>query len=238
MKIRYCVVTLNQVDWLVDKHLASLDTSVIDGLHLHFSEVEQQQYQKQSFRLPLDIVPLNQWLQKTQVKWTISASMDNYGVSCAWNQFVRDAKRDGYDAVIIANDDIMLYRGTVNALVESLKQDHKFVYAETTESAFTLFGMRCDLVDEIGPFDEKFWPAYFEDNDYRYRLRLAGIMPVAVQCSGYLHAKSATLGKFGIERKLMHFHNFDKNEDYYVEKWGGLPDDEKYTTPFNAQVAD
>lgn len=237
MKIRYCVVTLNQTDWLVDHHLASLDTAVIDGLHLHFSEVEHQLYHNKPFTTPLDIEMLNQWLQRTQVQWSIGASMDNYGVSCAWNQFVRDAKRDGYDAVIIANDDITLYYDTVPALVAALNQGHKFVYAETKEAAFTLFGMRCDLADEIGFFDEKFWPAYFEDNDYWYRMQLAGITPQPVQCLGYLHAKSATLGKFGLERKLMHFHNFDKNEQYYIEKWGGLPHAEQYTQPFNAQVA-
>ena len=236
MKVRYCVVTLNQVDWLVDHHLTSLDTSAIAGLHLHFSEVERQQYHKESFNTPLDIVMLNQWLQRTQVQWTIAASLDNFGVSCAWNQFVRDAKRDGYDAVIIANDDITLYAGTVPAMVSALAEGNKFVYAKTSEAEFTLFGLRCDLVDEIGPFDEKFWPAYFEDNDFWYRMQLAGVTPHPVVCQGYFHAKSATLGKFGLERKLMHFHNFDKNEQYYIEKWGGLPHAEQYTQPFNAQV--
>jgi hypothetical protein len=64
-------------------------------------------------------------------------------------------------------------------------------------------------------------------------MKLLGLDSANVTGTSYFHAGSATLGKFDIMRKMMHHHNFSKNTDYYIAKWGGLPHEEQFTRPFN-----
>ena len=36
-------------------------------------------------------------------------------------------------------------------------------------------------------------------------------------------------------QKEPHLNNFNNNMNYYISKWGGMPNEEKYYTPFNRQ---
>lgn len=81
-------------------------------------------------------------------------------------------------------------------------------------------------------FDERFIPAYFEDNDYHRRLQLAGLgdkifsLPIP-----YLHYGSGTLRN--VERLNQGWHaKFEACKRYYSEKWGGVPGQETHTSPF------
>lgn len=230
MKIRYCIVTLNQLSWVVDKHLPSIDFSLVDGLHLHVSEIEEQTYNGSKIADPLDIPSLQATVDKNP-NWKVTSSVNNIGVANGWNSFIDSARKDGFDAVIIANDDIYLHEGTLQRFVQEM-QSSKFVSFEGM-NAFSFFGIHLDYAAEIGDFDEEFWPAYFEDNDYHYRMKLQGFAGTHVAEPSYFHAGSATLSTFTYERRQMHHHNFNKNKRYYIAKWGGLPGYEFYTTPFN-----
>lgn len=92
------------------------------------------------------------------------------------------------------------------------------------------------LVETIGPFDEKFVPCYFEDNDSHYRIFGSGFQ--ALSYSPYFHYASQTVRGGGpiSEKRHQELANgpFDKNKDYYTSKWGGLPGRETYTVPFGA----
>jgi GT2 family glycosyltransferase len=232
MKIRYCVVTLNQFSWVIDKHLPSLDPSIIDGIHVFVSEVEEQTYNGEKFEDPCSIPQVMEQLNRFQ-HWKVGSSTKNYGVSNAWNLFIEEARDDGYDAVIIANDDIYLYEGVLQRFVESM-QNNEFVCFEG-QNAFSFYGIHIKFFNRVGRFDENFWPAYYEDNDYHYRMRLTGYDAHYVAGPSYFHAGSATLGSFDFLRKMMHHHNFSKNTDYYVAKWGGMPHEEQFTRPFNGE---
>lgn len=90
------------------------------------------------------------------------------------------------------------------------------------------------LLQRVGYFDENFFPGYFEDNDYRYRLKLTntkiGSIPLASE-----HATSSTLNSTeSFQRK--NTVSFQENYNYYVRKWGGPPNRETYVTPFNQNV--
>lgn len=92
------------------------------------------------------------------------------------------------------------------------------------------------LLDVIGPFDEKFNPCYFEDNDSHYRIFGSGFQ--ALSYTPYFHYASQTVrggGSISIKRQE-EINNglFDKCKDYYVSKWGGLPGRETYTVPFGS----
>ena len=87
-------------------------------------------------------------------------------------------------------------------------------------------------------FDEGFVPAYFEDNDFHRRLQLAGfgdkIFGVNVP---FLHYGSGTL-KGNARLREGWPPRFAACQQYYVEKWGGLPGSETFQYPFNALTLD
>lgn len=88
-----------------------------------------------------------------------------------------------------------------------------------------------DLLKVVGYLDENFYPGYFEDNDYRYRQKLAGAQMSSFPLES-THLTSSTLhsSKQFEERNQV---TFAKNFEYYVEKWGGPPGRELYQSPFN-----
>lgn len=217
MKVNYAVPTLNQLEWLRDRHLPSLDFSLFSHVVLMVNEIDAD---KQSIVEQL----------RAQYPISIATADFNLGVSRSWNIFINSAMTSGAEGIVIANDDIEHKRG-LSDLVASLAS-HEFSYlASPRENMFSCFAMRLDVARYVGLFDEEFSPAYFEDNDYHYRLKLAGIEAHAVD-GEYFHKGSATLGLFDWARKQMHHHNFRKNAEYYQKKWGGMPSHERYTVPF------
>ena len=83
-----------------------------------------------------------------------------------------------------------------------------------------------------GGFDELFNPAYFEDNDCRYRLHLMGRPVRRIYLNGWHHDNSSTLLSSGTSYKRMHWCLYRRNRNYYLRKWGGLPGNEAYLSPF------
>ncbi len=181
----------------------------------------------------------------------------NIGVSPAWNQ----ALYLGFEvqkvkSVIILNNDTLLLPGTLDRLIYdltlpgvalasardvsdrsaseadffALNNNGNAFYKETP--CFSCFGVNKLCYDEIGLFDEEFAPAYFEDNDYHYRIKLAGLQATCNYSNFFFHYGSRSkkitpaFGAFLDEHYL-------KNEAYYLEKWGGKPGEETYTRPFN-----
>jgi len=235
VKIRYCILTLNQFEWVVDQHLPSLDPSLVDGVHIHISEVGALTYNNAEVADPFDVPELITQMNRFS-ECKVSVSLNNLGVANGWNHFIKEAARDGFDAVVVANDDIILYPGVLDRFVEQMRE-HDFV-CFSGQNAFSFYGMHTRLFEKVGEFDENFWPAYFEDNDYHYRMKLMGLPTAYVEDPSYFHRVSATLTAFDFQRKMMHHHNFRKNTEYFVKKWGGMPHEETYTIPFGYQDAD
>lgn len=66
-------------------------------------------------------------------------------------------------------------------------------------------GLRRDTLELLGPLDEGFWPAYYEDVDYCVRCRAAGRRVVVVGRAAGVHAESTALGR-GTPAYLRAFH--------------------------------
>lgn len=80
-------------------------------------------------------------------------------------------------------------------------------------------------------FDERFRPAYHEDNDYTRRLWLAGFGPrIAGLPLPYWHLGSATINRTP-EVAAAFASKFAACQQRYIEKWGGLPHQETKLTP-------
>ena len=87
------------------------------------------------------------------------------------------------------------------------------------------------LLDRVGYFDENFFPGYFEDNDYRYRLKLTNTKITSIPLTNE-HQTSSTLKSSTLFQQKNNF-TFQENYNYYIKKWGGPPNKETYVTPFN-----
>lgn len=157
----------------------------------------------------------------------------NVGTAAAWNYALYAAR----DFLILSNDDIEVFPDTIPRLVEAAIQhpDELFFVPESgTGCAFSFFLMRRKLLDIVGAFDPLFWPYYFEDNDYVYRMKLAGVHnEFAVRGCNYHHVGSATLRSKTAEEQELHHRQFRQVASYYVKKWGGPPLQETFSSPFN-----
>lgn len=86
--------------------------------------------------------------------------------------------------------------------------------------------------EKVGYVDVNFYPMYFEDNDYARRGQLLGLKMYKVSTAKYLHFVSATIRE-DKQRKALNQFYFEKNKDFYKQKWGGEPGAEKFKLPFN-----
>jgi GT2 family glycosyltransferase len=99
-------------------------------------------------------------------------------------------------------------------------------------NAYSCFVINDKCIDLISYFDETFYPAYYEDCDYARRMLLKGREITKIPNCQYIHVGSRTLNNFSDIEKQYHNETFKANEAYFVRKWGGMPTQEIYSTPF------
>ena len=152
-------------------------------------------------------------------------SDQNLGVAKSWNTLCDLIFREN-DYALILNDDI--YFGRKDWEIQSLLQNYKNDFYVTTQD-WCAFILPKKTYNTIGKFDEEIFPAYFEDNDYHYRMKLMGLSYMKIPfLNPFLYQASKTIEK---EPKLRDF--IQKNREYYINKWGGEPNRERFKKPFN-----
>lgn len=151
----------------------------------------------------------------------------NIGVAASWNFLAEKAFSEGYFRILMLNDDIELERDEKEIRANLDKYpDHTLVVQDGTWCSFMLPKVVYDLV---GPFDEDFYPAYFEDNDYEYRVELNPYTEMETHeiLNPTLYRNSMTIKKDPTLNK-----NFQDNEKKYIAKWGGKPSREIFKKPY------
>jgi len=141
----------------------------------------------------------------------------NWGVSKSWNEIIRDNINDY--PVMISNSDIVFAHGTINLFLDFINNEYKFVWLQR---GYSLFMITKECIDEIGYFDENFYPAYVEDLDYARRILLHNNLKVeALECSDVIHGNGSTVGD-NHESAFAYFIRECRslNNEYYHKKWG------------------
>lgn len=183
----------------------------------------------------------------------------NQSLSSAWNQGIEWSLSRKHDFTIIINDDILFTSQTIDNMVESflgMEKDYQCVmitannvrglYEDPLHTLeyetdvvgfqenpdFACFIVRPSILDIVGLFDENFTPAYFEDNDYHYRINIAGYKAYNSVSSPYYHYGSQTQNANDALPVVPPF-AFELNRSYYCDKWGGIPGEEKWNHPYN-----
>lgn len=152
----------------------------------------------------------------------------NMGVAASWNILLQHIFVTGHTHALILNDDIYLGKKEQD-IQKAIQDDISCDLFVSFSYGMCSFIMPKQTVEDVGMFDVNIFPAYYEDNDMMYRIKLsAGRIAKVVELDPFIFRRSKSIEK---EPKLNQ--QYLKNRDYYVEKWGGSPDEEKYTIPFN-----
>ena len=185
----------------------------------------------------------------------------NIGVQEAWNNAIKKGFSEGYDYILIANNDVLFHRTAIQVLVNELeKKDEKVVLVSSLDLRcecerpenifgrqdnekidvpcsphpnFSSFMINRKMIKEVGYFDKGFFPAYFEDNDMHYRIQKAGLVALCCPASMFYHFASKTQTDFRYSGGFTSNTQFTASQRYFVDKWGGLPGKEKFDKPFN-----
>jgi GT2 family glycosyltransferase len=155
----------------------------------------------------------------------------NLGVAASWNLIVRTGIARGFDLVFIGSNDTFLHPGSLAAVLELEKPDDEVVWHL---ASWNFFAIHRRAIDRVGWFDENFYPAYKEDQDYAYRCSLAGVKRIQAYFTG---AGAEHLGSQTIHSDAHYFAcnrhtHLRLNMAYYRRKWGGNRGCERYVTPF------
>jgi GT2 family glycosyltransferase len=158
---------------------------------------------------------------------TIYEMAENLGVSGSWNWLIKNAITHLYSDFLILNDDVVLKKdeATIGALIEQGGENTFHV----CKSAYnwSSFILNRTIYEKVGEFDETFKRCFFEDNDYCYRIVLAGV--------NYTFQDTLNPDVFRNSQTILKdptLSGYLENEQYYIKKWGGKPGSETHKTPF------
>jgi len=181
-----------------------------------------------------------EWLKQCGYEYILNP--ENYGVAKSWNQILDWARsHNNFELCFIMNNDIVLHPVAVDNMINAVLDDgkeaipgvdvgtHPNMLATVTKPIpryfsamnFSCFGLAAETVKKIGLFDENFKGGYYEDNDMHQRMRIGGINCSADRWAPFSHYSSRTVQEGGVNITK----NFIENREYFIRKWGFLPQD-------------
>lgn len=166
----------------------------------------------------------------------------NRGLSTSWNDGIIEAQKEGAEAILIINDDVIMNREDMLKMAQGCV-DHRECgiieisgfnerMNETQKLGYACFGINPIAIETVGYFDQNLVPYCFEDCDYSRRCYLAGIPFGYAGPSNAIHKGSATIHS-DTQLYQQNSLTFSASSAYYQKKWGGQPGHETYKTPFN-----
>lgn len=185
----------------------------------------------------------------------------NIGVAYCFNEALHQGYEKGdYDFVFLINSDIRFYPGDIDRMIILAEEypDKALITVRGThgkhgddwEHSHGLAAciLMPDAFRQVKYFDENIFPAYFEDCDYFYRVGLArgneftndhssleNVENPLVACllTGETHHEGSSVIYSDRRIRKRNSYFYDRNKEYYISKWGGANDHEKYQIPFN-----
>jgi len=168
-------------------------------------------------------------------KFIFIRSSFNIGVSRGWNYILENYLKT---YCIISGDDNYFSPGTLEKVCEFMSPDKlndiMFTFHLEESAQFSTFILTKKALETVGYFDENIYPAYFEDNDYRYRIILSGndfiqIPDVDINTGDNSNSNSCTLHGVDENYRNKMSECFSRNGNYFNSKWNNST----YTNPFN-----
>lgn len=179
----------------------------------------------ESIDVPVLPLIMNNWTQ-------------NHGVGPAWNRGLQQAAAADCQYAVVVNDDVVLPPGMIGRLTSRL-DDRTVLVSPTNVTGvchprglnFWCFAVRPgEFIERFGLFDENFAPAYFEDDDMARRISLSGATMETIPDTAF-HQVMGTQEMD--DEPVVPRAIWDRNEAYYMAKWGGPGGRETFRRPFN-----
>lgn len=162
----------------------------------------------------------------------------NRGVAASWNIGRARALREGAEWLTVMSAAVRFGESGGHDWEYALETaDVDTIVVEAKFLGWHLIAFRRHVLESVGAFDENFWPAYWEDNDYGWRIKCVyGLDPpfwrktegLDVTDIGPGHALKQVLNKAPSHQRP----DPDRLLDYFEAKWGGLPSKEKFDRPW------
>jgi len=189
------VPVLNRYD-LLKRMIKSIDYPVRDLMIIdNGSQYEPDDY------------PGNEFVQN----WWLLTMPSNLGVAGSWNLGIKSFPHD--HVWTFASNDMWFRPGDLERLSTASRGS---LTLSEYQPHFHTFAVGEDVVDRIGLFDERFAPAYCEDNDFMRRVQFAGF-PIAKLDVAPGHDNSSTLAA---DPRLQERNQdtFRRNVEFYRKK--------------------
>jgi GT2 family glycosyltransferase len=169
----------------------------------------------------------NQSIITREEKFAIYRPAENLGVAKSWNMIMDYADKINATHVLMLNDDI--YLGRTEHEIKMVMRNNENADFINSFSNWCCFILTVDIWKKAGKFDEEFFPAYFEDNSFDYKMTLINAKKAWTSfLDPFTYRNSMTIAK---DPTLNN--RFAQNKAMYIDMWGGLPTEEKYVTKFN-----
>jgi len=190
-------------------------------------------------------------------KWAEQAGVEvrrqryNLGVAASWNLIIQTGLGWGYDEIYIGSNDTVVDPGLLSAVrdVDKSHPDDAMWHIW----AWNFWCIHARAVSRVGLFDENFYPAYREDQDYSYRcdilakmkrysipaLAMPGLPQVDIDPAlKAFHAGSMTVKSDKVYARHNKNTHGNWNTTHYKLKWGGLPPNEQFVIPYDGKYGE
>jgi hypothetical protein len=173
----------------------------------------------------------------------------NLGLAATWNIGLRRMYEDDCTFVLIISPSLDIggsFQNVIDATMECFVEHNPIrVFPALATSALHCFAQGKRSVDELGYFDENFWPIYYEDTDYTRRHNVLyssnnmneqtekkTVFDLAM--NDYIKSTDASIALNSDPRLLsLYQHNSHRINEYYQRKWGGDHLSETFEHPFD-----
>lgn len=146
---------------------------------------------------------------KVKNLWLIRVP-NGLGLVGAWNLIVKSTPHAPY--WVLVNDDAWFGEGALDIIAQDANPDGLSFPHISPEWSCIVLGQK--VVEEVGLYDERLYPLYFDDNDYQRRIEKAGL-PIRRIDAIVHHDNSSTL-KAGYQEK--NSKTYSKNQALFDSK--------------------
>lgn len=183
------------------------------------------------------------WL-RTKPRLIVVSDQTQRSLAACWNSLLSAAFLR-HDRVLVINNDIEIRPDCYHLLME---HDGPFVTGVSVRSKlelalgrqpstsaphpdFSCFMIRKDCWLKVGKFNEDFFPAYCEDNDFHVRMHRAGIKAVSIDLP-FVHYAAATVKHANPREQESIKRGADSSRSKFFAKYGVLPGTPEYDSLF------
>lgn len=167
---------------------------------------------------PTEVISIPDWVKEA----TYTPIPNNLGVPGSWNLGIKSLPHN--NRWFFASNDVEFGPGALELMAQAMPNCLTLMSRAPYWQAFVLGET---VVDKIGLFDEAFYPAYFEDNDYMRRMSEADLpvyrldVPIEHHNSSTIHSDPELLRMndqtFPHNRAL--YEKKQRDNDYSVHGW-------------------